>query len=214
MHQGKAPGLIDSPEFKKLAKDIPLKGNQFGYFSERLVQLHSAMARRELETTEVGETPDPLINLMVKLMTAGISAQVSVLQVTPEGYVLKTHTRGPGYDSAVLMAGAGVPVVMGAILAAPALLGGPDELAVEHRDNEKAKLSQGRVLAAGFMQVKQANGQLPNAETWSDDLLKIVRDPKHFVEPVMVDPLKPNEKICTWLFNRHLAGQRQPSDHC
>ena len=27
----------------------------------------------------------------------------------------------------------------------------------------------------------------------------------------MVDPLKPNEKICTWLFNRHLGGMK-PTD--
>ena len=209
VQQGKAPALADSADFKKLAGDISLQGNQFHYLSETLAQLHSAMARRQLEA---GPASGPLKKLMIKVMANGMAAQVSVLQVRPEGIVLKTHTRGIGYDSAALLAGAGVPVLLGAAWALPALLeGGADSLAADQKFNDEMKLSQGRLLAAGLMQASQTNGQWPKAETWSDELLKIVRDPKHFVEPLMVNPLKPDEKICTWLFNRHLGGVK-PAD--
>lgn len=209
VQQGKAPALADSAGFKKLAGNLSLQGNQFNYVSETLAQLHSAMARRQLEA---GPASGSLKKLMIKVMANGMAAQVSVLQVRPEGMVLQTHTRGIGYDSAALLAGAGIPVMLGAAWALPALLeGGADSLAADQKFNDEMKLSQGRLLAAGLMQTSLSNGQWPKAETWSDELLKIVRDPKHFVEPLMVNPLKPDEKICTWLFNRHLGGVK-PAD--
>jgi hypothetical protein len=209
VQQGKAAALVDSAEFKKLAGDISLWGNQFHYLSKTLAQLHSAMARRQLEA---GPAPDPFKKLMVKVMANGMAAQVSVLQMRPEGMVLQTHTRGIGYDSAALLAGASLPLLLGAAWAMPALLeGGADSLAADQKFNDEMKLSQGRLLAAGLMQASQKNGQWPKAETWSDELLKIVHDQKHFVEPLMVNPLKPDEKICTWLFNRHLGGMK-PAD--
>ena len=35
-----------------------------------------------------------------------------------------------------------------------------------------------------------------------------MRDPKQFVDPVMINPLNPDERICTWLFNKHLSGAK------
>ncbi len=190
VQQGKASALADSAEFKKLAGDISLQGNQIHYLSETLAQLHSGMARRQLEA---GPASGSLKKLMIKVMANGMAAQVSVLQVRPEGMVLQTHTRGIGYDSAALLAGAGVPVLLGAAWVMPVLLeGGADSLAADQKFNDEMKLSQGRLLAAGLMQTSLSNGQWPKAETWSDELLKIVRDPKYFVEPLMVNPLKPD----------------------
>jgi hypothetical protein len=137
-----------------------------------------------------------------------MSGQVSIMQVTPEGYLMQTQTEGMGYDTAALVLGAGVPVLMGASLAVPVFISQGFAAEEDPAIVMEVTLSQGRILAAGLIEANQTNGRLPDSKTWSDDVLKIVRDPKQFVDPVMIDPSNPDEKICTWLFNKHLSGAK------
>ena len=203
VQQGSSPALAATGEFKKLAAGMTLKGNQFGFLSERLVKVHEALSQAKPGAPEA----DALTVLWRKLAGQGLTAQVSVMRAEPRELVMETHTHGMGYDTAVLLAGAGVPVMMGLALAAPALLENGD-LAADEQFNAEMKLSQGRLLGAGLMRVSLKNGAWPKAETWSDQLLELIGDQKHFVEPVMVNPLKPDEKICTWLFNKNLSGKK------
>lgn len=204
VNQGSEPALAATEEFKSLAADLKLQGNQFSFLSERLVKVHGTLSKAKPESPAL----DPLAILWRKLAAKGLTAQVSVLRAEPRELVLQTHTQGMGYDAAVLLAGAGVPVMVGMALAAPALLDDPAAAKAEAKFNDEMKLSQGRLLGAGMMRVSQKIGAWPKAESWSDQLLELIGDKKHFVEPVMVDPEKPDEKICTWLFNKNLSGKK------
>ena len=204
VNQGSGPSLAATEEFKSLAADMKFNGNQFSFLSKRLVNLHAKMA----DAKPAAPTSDPLAILWSKLVDKGLTSQVSVLRAEPRELVLQTHTQGMGYDAAVLLAGAGVPVMVGMALAAPALLDDPAAAEAEAKFNDEMKLGQGRLLGAGMMRVSLKNGAWPKAETWSDQLLELIGDKKHFAEPLMVDPAKPKEKICTWLFNQNLSGKK------
>ena len=208
VHTGTEAGLEGTAEFRKLSRGMEIKGNQFSYVSSRVSGLFGDVIKQSLDGPSGSMIPPPLKELAVKFSTIGMSGQVSIMQVTPEGYLMQTQTEGMGYDTAALVLGAGVPVLMGASLAVPVFISQGFAAEEDPAIVMEVTLSQGRTLAAGLKQASQTNGRLPDSKTWSDDVLKIVRDPKQFVDPVMIDPSNPDEKICTWLFNKHLSGAK------
>ena len=208
VNAGADAGLQGTEEFRKLSRGMKIKGNQFSYVSSRVSGLFGDVIKKTMDAQGEEMIPARLKELIIKFSTIGMSAQVSIMKVTAEGYLMQTQTEGMGYDTAAMVLGAGVPMLMGASLAVPVLIGGEVSDEEGSAAEMEAKLSQGRNLAAGLIRANQTNGQFPNAETWSDELLKIVRDPKQFVDPVMINPLNPDERICTWLFNKHLSGAK------
>jgi hypothetical protein len=208
VHTGAEAGLKGTAEFQKLARGMEMKGNQFSFVSGRVTELFGDVIKQSLDAQGGGLIPAPLKELAVKFSTIGMSGQISIMQVTPQGFLIQTQTEGMGYDTAALALGAGVPILMGASLAVPALMGGGFATEEDPAIVMEVKFSQGRLLATGLIQANQINGQLPDGKMWCDDVLKIVRDPKQFVDPVMIDPSNPDEKICTWLFNKHLSGAK------
>jgi hypothetical protein len=208
VNAGADAGLQGTEEFRKLSRGMKIRGNQFSYVSSRISGLFGDVIKQSMAAQGEEMIPARLKELIIKFSTIGMNAQVSIMEVTSEGYLMQTQTEGMGYDAAAMVLGAGAPMLMGASLAVPAFIGGGFAAEENPAAEMEAKFSQGRILAAGLMRANQTNGQFPNAETWSDELLKIVRDPKQFVDPVMVNPLNPDERICTWLFNKHLSGAK------
>ena len=206
VHTGAEAGLKGTAEFQKLARGMEMKGNQFSFVSSRVSELFGDVIKQSLDAQGGGMIPAPLKELAVKFSTIGMSGQVSIMQVTPEGFLIQTQTEGMGYDTAALALGAGVPILMGASLAVPALMGGGFATEENPAIVMEVKFSQGRLLATGLMQANQVNGQLPDGKMWCDETLKHVLHVRHFLDPNYVDPDTPNEKISTWIFNSHLSG--------
>jgi len=206
VHTGADLGLAGAGEFQKLARGMEIKGNQFSYVSSRVSELFGNVIKQSLDASGGEMIPAPLKELLVKFSTIGMSGQVSIMQVTPEGYLIRTQTEGMGYDTAASVLGAGVPILMGASLAVPAFIGGGFAAEEDPAVVMEEKFSQGRTLATGLTQVDQINGQLPEGKMWCDETLKHVLQVKHFLDPNYVDPDTPNEKISTWIFNNHLSG--------
>ena len=206
VHTGAEAGLKGTAEFQKLARGMEMKGNQFSFVSSRVSELFGDVIKQSLDAQGGEMIPAPLKELAVKFSTIGMSGQVSIMQVTPEGFLMQTQTEGMGYDTAALALGAGVPILMGASLAVPAIMGGGFAAEEDPAIVMEVKFSQGRLLATGLMQANQVNGQLPDGKMWCDETLKHVLQVKHFLDPNYMDPDTPNEKVSTWILNSHLGG--------
>ena len=205
VHQGTAPGLKGTPEFQQISKGMDLKGNQFTYVSGRVSKVFGGMLRQSLSGPGVPPLPEPVQGAMIKYMTMGMSEQLSVMQVTPEGFQLTSHTAGMGYDTVALVGAAVVPAAVAGALAFPLMARSVSEEASAAAQAAQ-KHNGGRMLATGLMQINQVEGKLPAADQWCDATLKHVLDLKFFVDPLFADPNAPDEKISTWFFNKHLAG--------
>ncbi|MBC8325277.1 MAG: DUF1559 domain-containing protein [Verrucomicrobia subdivision 3 bacterium] len=188
-------GLRGTAEFKKLTKGMELKGNQFTFMSSRVKGLYSGMIKQAL-AAEAAMLPESVKNLAVRLMTLGMSGQVSILKILPEGFLIHSHTEGMGYDSAVLGVGAVVPVAVVAALVLPAIQNGRSQAREIHSMNNLKQLG---VAIHAF---HADHDQLPDAAKWSDALLPIVGNER----AVFNSPADPGAEGSSYAFNKNLSG--------
>jgi type II secretory pathway pseudopilin PulG len=143
--------------------------------------------------------PESVQNLMVRLMTLGMSGQVTVLKVLPEGFLVRTHTEGMGYDTAVLAVGAVVPVAVVGTLAAVAL---PAVQGARQNAREAQSANNVKQLAIAIHTFHADNDQLPDAAKWSDALLPFVGNDKQ----IFISPTDPDADGSSYAFNKNLSG--------
>ena len=206
VHSGQDSGLQGTPEFQKLAQGMDLKGNQISYMSERVGKLYEQAVKQMLSSGPGNDLPPPVENLVLKLMTMGVSSAMAVTQVQADGFVIQSHTSGMGYDTMALVGVAVVPVAVGMATVLPAMARSQLEGDVNEAVMQEEMLNKARRVGTALIHHANVNGQFPNSETWTDDVMKIVNDADAFVNPMFVDPEAPNEKICVWLYNPKLSG--------
>jgi len=190
-------GLRGTAEFKKLTKGMELKGNQFTFMSGRVAGLYGNILKQGM-AAEAEMLPEPVQNLMVRLMTLGMKGQVSVLQVLPEGFLVHSHTEGMGYDSAVLAVAGVVPLAVGAALVLPAIQGG------RFQAQEAQSMNNLKHLAMAIHMFHEENESLPDAAKWSDALLPFVGNDKQ----VFISSADPAADGSSYAFNKNLSGMK------
>ena len=200
VQEGKQPGLKGTEEFKRLAGDMDLKGNQLHFLSGRIGREYGAIMRRFMDVAaKEGEAPPEAVELLKKMYGGDgdtpVSSQLAVVRVTSEGVVVESRNTGDGFESA-LMAAAIVPVGVGAALMLPAIQ------SARKRAREVQSMNQLRQLAMGFHSYHQDQGALPPADKWCDALLPYVGDNK----AVFVSPIDYLDQGSSYAFNKHLAG--------
>ncbi len=201
---GQDSGLQGTPEFQKLAQGMDLNGNQFSYMSERVGEVYGQAIKQMLSSGPGNDLPPPVENLLIKAMTLSVSSAMAVTQVQPDGFVVQSHTTGMGYDTVALVGVTVVPVAVGAAFALPFMAAVQEE--ASEAATQQQMLNKARMVGTALIHHANVNGQLPNAETWTDDAMKIVGNADAFVNPMFIDPEAPNEKICVWLYNPNLSG--------
>ena len=188
-------GLRGTAEFKKLTKGMELKGNQFTFMSGRVAGLYGNILKQGM-AAEAEMLPEPMQNLMVRLMTLGMKGQVSVLQVLPEGFLVHSHTEGMGYDSAVLAVGGVVPLAVGAALVLPALS------SARQKARESKSMYNLRQLIIAAQLYHDEHEELPAAANWSDALLPHLDNNRQ----VFISPTDPDGEGSSYAFNKNLGS--------
>ena len=196
VHQGNAPGAAGHPEFQRLAGQMKMNGNHFVYTSPAAAKLYNDLMNQAL--AGVPGMVGPMEQMLAKVMSKGLSPQVAVVRAGADGFVLESHTKGVGFDAAALMG-----VLAGPALAAAAMGGGGDAIA-GFNEPEAESMNNGRALALNFLK----EDTLPPAAQWCDVLVQNGMNQRFLVEPELINPAQPNEKICTWLFNKNLGGAK------
>jgi len=110
VHTSQSQGLKGTPEFQKMAQGVPLEGNQLIYVSGRISDLSAKMVKESLSTGMGDGLPKPVEEMLAKFMTMGSSAGLSVVQMQPDGMVMRTNTEGMGYDTVALAGAVAMPV--------------------------------------------------------------------------------------------------------
>jgi hypothetical protein len=113
---GKAPGLKSTPEFQRLAKDVPQEGNNFVFLSERF-----GNAVREIQTQalSLSNASDNQKELLTMFRSEHAPYLFSVGANTDEGWLGTSN--GNQHPSKLFLAGAIVPVAASAAMVLPAL---------------------------------------------------------------------------------------------
>jgi type II secretory pathway pseudopilin PulG len=191
-------GLRGTAEFKKLTKGMELKGNQFTFMSGRVAGPYGNILKQGM-AAEVVMLPEPVQNLMVRLLTLGMKGQVSVLQVLPEGFLVHSHTEGMGYDSTVLAVAGVVPVAVIGTAAAVAL---PAVQGARQKAREAQSMNNIKQLAIAIHAFHADNDHLPDAAKWSDALLPLVGNDKQ----VFISSADPDAEGSSYAYNKSLSG--------
>ena len=110
VHTSQSQGLKGTPEFQKMAQGVPMEGNQLIYVSGRISDLSAKMVKESLSTGMGDGLPKPVEEMLAKFMTMGSSAGLSVVQMQPDGMVMRTNTEGMGYDTVALAGAVAMPV--------------------------------------------------------------------------------------------------------
>ena len=93
-----------------MSKGLPLKGNQLFYVSGRVKAFYEKMHKEFLATGMGDGLPKPVEEMLTKFATMGSSAGLSVVQMQPDGMVMRTNTEGMGYDTVALAGAVAMPV--------------------------------------------------------------------------------------------------------
>jgi hypothetical protein len=111
---GKKPGLKDSAEFKHLVTGLPQQGNAFSYMSERLGK---AIVEIQKQALQAAPTETKWLQSLITSRNAPFTLSVSANG--DEGWV--STSNGNQHPARMLLAGAVVPIAVGAAMALPAL---------------------------------------------------------------------------------------------
>jgi hypothetical protein len=116
-----------------------------------------------------------------------------------------------GYDTMALAGAMVAPVALGAIALgagsfAEGVIGGRSLFDAGAMSAQK--MNNGKQLAVGIFEYEAVNGELPKSASWSDEVLKQVKDEGFFGDPVFLETAAPGERVCVWLYNKHLSGLR------
>ena len=113
---GKVAGLKSTPEFQRLAKDVPQQGNNFVFLSERFGQ---AIREVQGQVLAIAHTPDNQKELLSMFRSEHAPFLFSVGGNTDEGWLGVSN--GNQHPSKLLLVSAIVPASVTAALALPAL---------------------------------------------------------------------------------------------
>ena len=204
VHSGQDSGLQGTPEFQKLARGMDLKGNQFSFMSDRMGQMYEQVVKQMLSSAG-NDMPPPVEKMVLKIMTMGVSASVTIGKMGSDGMMIQSHTTGMGYDTMAMMGAAAVPLAgFGMSMAGMAL---PAISSARDTAQEAVKMNNAKQLGISFFEYNADQGQLPKAETWCDELIKYDIEPSMFSDPIFEETKESlDEKVCIWLFNRNLSG--------
>ena len=204
VHSGQDSGLQGTPEFQKLARGMDLEGNQFIFMSDRMGQMYEQVMKQMLSSAG-NDMPPPVEKMVLKIMTMGVSASVTIGKMESNGMMIQSHTTGMGYDTMAMMGAAAVPLAgFGMSMAGMAL---PAISSARDSAQEAVKMNNAKQLGISFFAYNDVQGQLPKAEKWCDELIKFDIEPSMFSDPIFEETKEsPDEKVCIWLFNRNLSG--------
>ena len=213
VQSGKSEGLAGTEEFKRLANGLNLQGNQLHFMSSRLGKEYSKLSKFGLAMAEMqaANDPDPqakqVLDLAKKFMDVDgskASGQLTVMQVTAEGMVMKSQSTSDPI-------GATVPLLLvgGGGIAASMLL--PALASAKSKANAVKSQNNLRQLYFGLSGVAANNdGQLPTADKWCDVLLPEIGAPIVFVSPLdsfTLDLINKGEKASSYAMNAAVAGK-------
>lgn len=111
---GKAPGLKSTPEFQRLAKDVPQEGNNFVFLSERF-----GKAIREIQSQALARATDNQKELLAMFRSEHAPFLFSVGGNTDEGWLGVSN--GNQHPSKLFLVSAIVPTAVTAGMLLPAL---------------------------------------------------------------------------------------------
>ena len=113
---GQRPGLKSTPEFQRLAKDVPVLGNAFLFTSQRFAQTLLKVQDATLQLTS--NTPDPQAALIRSLLGSGKPTDLyAVAANTDEGWLAVAN--GNQAPARFLATSAAIPVGILAAIAIP-----------------------------------------------------------------------------------------------
>ena len=146
VHTSQSQGLKGTPEFQKMAQGVPLEGNQLIYVSGRISDFQAKMVKESLSTGMGDGLPKPVEEMITKFMTMGSAAGLSVVQMQPDGMLMRTNTEGMGYDTVALAGAVAMPVAAAGVFWAAGsfaenLLGGASGSDLERPWNEPGGIS-------------------------------------------------------------------------
>ena len=213
VREGKTEGLAGTAEFKRLAGDMDLKGNQFHFMSSRLGKEFAKVTKLGMTAAEAqvkGEGPEEQkIFEMIKefsgldMENAAASGQLSVLRVSTEGIVMESHSSGDALGAAPL-------VVIGVTgIAASMML--PALAKAKAKANAIKSVSNASQLQKAMMATAQDNNdKLPTVDKWCDAIfqeavtVRIYASPQ---DPVAVSMANSGQKVSSYAFNKALSGK-------
>ena len=191
VRQGRAPGLKGTEDFKALAKFLPAQGNQFFYYSKSLGTTINEIQTQVMK--ESGLVAQDL-GMLQKLISPTQPAHgLAVGAHTATGWQTTSVGNQEATAGLAMAPIAGVAVGAGMILPAMA----------QAKTRAQATKSSGnvRALNLGALMFADDNGKFPNAQTWSDDLMKYVGNASAYKSP---DDQGPGRS--SYAFNRALSG--------
>jgi hypothetical protein len=186
VREGKTEGLAGTAEFKRLAGDMDLKGNQFHFMSSRLGKEFAkitklAMTAAESQVKEEGPEEQKIFEMIkefsgLDMENAAASGQLSVLRVSTEGIVMESHSSGDALGAAPL-------VVIGVTgIAASVML--PALAKAKAKANALKSASNVGQLCKGLIFHGDDNDdKLPPANQWCDAILREVGTEQVFMSP-------------------------------
>jgi hypothetical protein len=113
---GKAPGLKSTPEFQRLAKDVPQEGNNFVFLSDRFGNAMRELQAQALSMTHASGSQQELLSMFRSEHAPYV---FSVSANTDEGWLGVSN--GNQHPSKLFLAGAIVPAAVSAAMVLPAL---------------------------------------------------------------------------------------------
>jgi hypothetical protein len=113
---GKAPGLKSTPEFQRLAKDVPQEGNNFVFLSDRFGNAMREIQAQVLSLTHAAGSHKELLTMF---RSENAPYVFSVGANTDEGWL--GISNGNQHPSKLFLAGAIVPAAVSAAMVLPAL---------------------------------------------------------------------------------------------
>jgi hypothetical protein len=113
---GKAPGLKSTPDFQRLAKDVPREGNNFVFLSERFGNVIREVQAQALSMSHAADSHKELLSMFRSEHSPYL---FSVGANTDEGWL--GISNGNQHPSKLFLAGAIVPTAVSAAMLLPAL---------------------------------------------------------------------------------------------
>jgi hypothetical protein len=205
VQSGKDKGLAGTAEFKQLAGDMDLKGNQLHFLSAQVGKEYGKLMEAVMKAAEAqaGELAGPSEKQMMELIkklyigdeNTPDSSQLGIVRVMGEGIVFESRNTGDGFGSTLIAAGV-VPVGVGAALLLPALD------SARNKAREIQSMDNVRQLSVAMFAYEDDTGALPIAAKWSDALLPFLGNNRE----VFISPLDPFAEGSSYAFNKQLSG--------
>ena len=167
---GQKPGLKSTQEFQRLAKDVPVQGNSFGFTSQRFGQTMVKVVQQALQA-QAGASGSQAPWQQALLTSQKLAASYIVSANTDEGWLVVAN--GNQHATTLLAVGAAVPI---GVLAGIAI---PNMTKAKQTTQQNACLSNLRQLDAAKKQWALENTK-PDTDTPSPEDLKPYLSNKQF----------------------------------